>query len=151
MRSLPLAFIVMASAAGAQDLVMATAPEPIAAIMQDAGLQAQVDKDPTGDPIINSSVAGANFNVFFYGCTSGANCTSVQFNACFKLTTPTAMDVVNKWNSDMRYGKAHLDDKGNTCLKQDIDMSAGIAPDTLKSALSTWSQILGKFTTTIGY
>lgn len=151
MRYLPLAFIFIASAATAQDLLMASAPEDIAAVMQDAGLQAKIDKDPTGDPIINSSVAGANFNVLFYGCTAGADCSSVQFNACFKMDQPTTLDVINKWNVDMRYGKANLDPKMNSCLQQDIDMSAGIAPDTLKNALQNWSQVLGKFTTTIGY
>lgn len=151
MRHLSLVFILFASAAQAQDLLMATAPEPIAALMQGAGLQAQIDKDSTGDPTILSSVAGANFNVLFYGCTSGVDCTSLQLYACFKLDQPVSLDLLNTWNTDMRYGKAHLNADKNACLQQDINMAGGIAPETMNNILNNWSQILGKFSTTIGY
>ena len=151
MRYLPLAFMFIVSTAHAQDLVNATAPEPIAALMQDAGLQAQIDKDNSGDPTIISSVSGANFNVLFYGCTAGADCTSLQFYACFKVATPPSLEVINKWNIEIRYGKAYLDAESNPCLEQDVDMTYGIAPDTFKNALQNWAQVLGKYTTTIGY
>ncbi|NBO20480.1 MAG: YbjN domain-containing protein [Rhodobacteraceae bacterium] len=142
---------VAASASNAADLLTATAPEPIAALMQGAGLQAEIDKDPSGDPLIKSAVQGANFNVLFYGCTAGKDCTSVQFFSCFKLDKPATLDVINKWNVEMRYGKAILDESQNACLQQDINMAAGIAPDTMNNILDNWSQVLGKFTTALGY
>ena len=151
MRYLPLAFIFMASAAHAQDMLLATAPEPIAAILQEAGLQAQIEKDQVGDPLIKSSVSGANFGLLFFGCTDGTNCSSVGFTACFKLDPATSMDVINKWNDEIRYSRALLGTDMTSCLRQDIDMTGGISADSFKSALQTWSQNLGKFTVTIGY
>lgn len=147
---LALALIGAASGAMAQDLLTAT-PEPIAALMQSAGLQADIETDGSGDPMISSSASGAKYVVLFYGCTAGKDCTSVQLNSCFDLTDGTTLDVVNKWNVDMRYGKASVDENLDPCLRMDIDLAAGTATDTFKSTLDIWSQILGQFITTIGY
>lgn len=145
------AMMAAASPAIAQDLLTAATAEPIAALMQEAGLQADVSTDSAGDPLITSSASGANFSVLFYGCTAGKDCTSVQLNACFDLPNGTTLDITNTWNKDMRYGKASLNENLDPCLMMDIDMTAGIAGDTFRSSIKTWSQILGKFTTAIGF
>ena len=145
------AALTVTHAASAADLLTATAAEPIAAIMQDAGLQADIGTDASGDPIIASSTAGAKFSVLFYGCSGGKDCTSVQLNACFDLTDGTTLEIANAWNKDMRYGKASLDENLDPCLLMDINMAAGIAPDTFRNSLDNWSQILGKFIAAIGY
>ncbi len=143
-------FAASASAATAQEMLTATA-DPIAAVMQDAGLQAEVGTDNSGDPMITSSAAGANFFVLFYGCTAGKECTSVQLNACYDLPKGTTLDIVNTWNKDMRYGKASINEDLDPCLMMDIDMMAGTSPATFKNSLQNWSQILGKFNTAIGF
>lgn len=141
----------LANTAMAQDLLTAAEAQPIAAIMQEAGLQADVGTDNVGDPLITSSAAGANFSVLFYGCTAGKDCTSVQLNACFDLPNGTTLEIANTWNKDMRYGKASLNENLDPCLMMDIDMTAGISGATFKSSIQTWSQVLGKFTTAIGF
>ncbi len=146
-----VAALSVTAAANAQDLLTAAAAEPIAALMQEAGLKADIGTDAAGDPIIASSAAGANFSVLFYGCTAGKECTSVQLNACFDLKDGTTLETANAWNKDMRYGKASLDENLDPCLLMDINMAAGIAPDTFKNTLDNWSQILGKFIAAIGY
>jgi Putative bacterial sensory transduction regulator len=139
------------SAAMAQDMVLATAPDVVAAQMQDAGLKAKIGTDGQGDPMISSATAGVNFDVFFYDCAGGKDCGSIQLNSCFDLAKGLDHTAMNTWNYEMRYGKASVNDEGDPCLKMDIDMTAGVTAQTFAHSLDTWSQILGKFVKDIGY
>ncbi|MFZ4748083.1 MAG: hypothetical protein ACOYLK_14540 [Sphingomonas sp.] len=52
----------LALATGAQaEAVRATRPQSIVSAMQNAGYKASLDKDSTGDPLINSAASGSNF------------------------------------------------------------------------------------------
>ena len=52
----------LALARGAQaEAVKATRPQSIVSAMQNAGYKASLDKDSTGDPLINSASSGSNF------------------------------------------------------------------------------------------
>jgi hypothetical protein len=143
--------MTIATSALAQDLLRASVPEGIAEQFQLAGLQVKIGQDDFGDPMISSSASGANFDLYFYNCQDGKDCLSVQFSACFDLIEGEKMTVINSWNSDMRYGKAHLDEEFDPCLKMDVDMAGGTPVATFQSALDTWTKILGRFVGKIDY
>lgn len=152
MRLLLLSLAVLASPAMAQYRVIASAPDSVIAQMQQAGLQAKLETDDSGDPMIASGAAGANFSVYFYGCTDKKDCTSVQFNSCFTLEKPVALDVINAFNADKRYAKGHLNDDGDTCLLMDINLAGdGVNSDNFQESINTWTVQLGAYMTAIGY
>jgi hypothetical protein len=140
-----------ATTAHAEDLLSASTPETLAALFQLAGMQAKLDKDAVGDPMISSAASGANFDLYFYDCKDGKNCSSVQFDACFDMVDGVKLDVINSWNYDMRYGKASVDENLDPCLKMDIQMLGGIPAANFSAALDTWATMLGRFVTKIGY
>jgi len=137
--------------AAAQEMVLATQPDVIVSQLQAAGLKAKLGTDDLGDPIINSAAAGVNFDVFFYDCSAGKDCGSLQFSACFDLKDGLTYEAANTWNYDMRYGKASLNEDMDPCLKMDLDIGAGVTADTFQHMLTTWDQILGKFVKDINF
>src|SRR5690606_3984244 len=52
--------------------------EQLAGLLADAGYRATAGRDGEGDPMLSSSAAGANFNIYMYGC-EGERCKSLQF------------------------------------------------------------------------
>ena len=143
--ALTAALTLAAAPAMAQDTLITANPDLIAAQLQAAGLKTEIGTDSVGDPSITSLAADSNFEVYFYGCTAGKDCLSVQMNACFDAPEGITFEVINTWNFDMRYGKASLDNAKDPCLKMDVDLTKGVAAATFQSSLKTWVELLGRF------
>jgi hypothetical protein len=143
--------VTAATTAHAEVLLLAANPDSIAALLQEAGLQAKIDKDQLGHPIIFSAASGAKFDLLFNDCTQGKDCTSVQFSACFDMPDGVEMAVVNKWNYDWRFGKASVDDAKDPCLQMDIEMFGGISKAAFATSIETWTGLLNSFMTAIDF
>src|SRR5882757_3344398 len=53
----------------------------VAAWLQKAGYKAELTKDDSGDPVINSAANGSTFKIYFYDCdTAKARCKALQFS-----------------------------------------------------------------------
>jgi hypothetical protein len=63
-----------------------TGPE-VAAWLQKAGYKAELTKDESGDPLINSAAEGQTFKIYFYDCNEAKRCKALQFSAGFDLKT----------------------------------------------------------------
>jgi hypothetical protein len=152
MRLFLFSLVMLANPALAQDRVTAAKPESVVAQMLQAGLQAKLETDGSDEPMITSGAAGANFSVFFYGCTDKKDCTAVQFSACFTLDKPASLEVINAFNTDKRYAKGDLDKDNDACLRMDINLVGdGVNSDNFQDSISTWTVQLGAFMTAIGY
>jgi len=120
-------------------------PALIAAALQKAGYQAKVEKEEDGTPYILSSSGGYDFVVFLLGCTKGQNCTTVQFYAGFK-NTGFSVENANAWNSDNRFGRAYISDKGSARLEMDVDLDhGGMSPALFEDNFELWVAVMGKF------
>src|SRR5690606_13260757 len=95
--------------------------EQLAGLLADAGYRATAGRDGEGDPMLSSSAAGANFNIYMYGCES-ERCKSLQFIAGFDLADGITLQRINEWNRDKRYGSAYLDDEDDLWLQMDLDL-----------------------------
>jgi hypothetical protein len=143
--------LTLPSASAAQDLVVASKPEAIVALLQKAGMQATLDKDDEGNPLILSAASGANYDLYFYECKDGKDCGSVEFSACFDMPDGVKMDVINTWNYEWRFGKASLDENNDPCLHMDVELLGGVSELAFNTSIDTWTGTLGRFTTAIGY
>ena len=121
-------------------------------IMRDEGFRARRDVDGYGAPMITSSAAGRDFNVYFYGCDdAGGNCVSMQFKAGFDMEKGTTTAVVNDWNARKRYASAYLDDEDDPFIDYDVMLGGGVSLDAFKQSLYTWERAVGEFTRHIGW
>jgi hypothetical protein len=126
-------------------LVDASSPQAIANLMQQAGYRAVLTTDNVGDPKIESSAAGADFSIYFYGCENGANCLSLQYTSGYDLPNGASLGLINDWNGTKRFGFAYLDNENDPFLNYDVNMSYGVSEQNFLDSLSLWDTILADF------
>ena len=126
-------------------LVQAEAPEAMVALMQELGYRAELTTDGQGDPKIRSAAGGANFSIYFYGCTDHRDCRSVQFSAGFDTKGGVDLLRMNDWNRNNRYGQASLDEEDDPYIEMDILMQGGLSRDLFEANLSLWDNMLADF------
>jgi hypothetical protein len=111
----------------------------------DATLETQAD----GNPRIAGSANGIPYQLFFLNCSSGA-CEDLNFYAGFSNVKP-AMDAMNAWNRDKRFGRAYLDSDLDAVVEYDINLEYGVSRDNLNAAFGVWSLLVGEFAEYVGY
>ncbi|MEM1265583.1 MAG: YbjN domain-containing protein [Pseudomonadota bacterium] len=148
---LALIFCCLGSAAVSQEMVEASRPDSLLTVMVDAGYTATLTTDGVGDPKIESSVGGAEFDVFFYGCDNGVACQEVIFSVGFDLPNGFDLAGINEWNSVELYGQAWLDEENDPFLDMAINMRGGIPRANFEAHLTTWDFYVGEFITVIDW
>lgn len=134
--------------------VTATDPQTVVQALSASGYQAQLTKDNSGDPMIRSSSSGSGFLIYFYNCTSGAACATVQFHASYDTTTESApsLETINKWNREQRFGRAYLDAQGDPAIEMDVDLDdGGMSQELFIDNLEFWVVVMARFEETIGW
>lgn len=135
----------------AENLVASDA-RAIAAAMQDFGYRAELTTDNEGDPLIKSAAGGANFSVYFYGCSAGKHCQSIQFSAGFDLADGTSLEVANDWNARKRFAKTYLDQDMDPYLEMDVNLAyGGVTAKNFADTLDSWDKLLADFKTHINW
>jgi Putative bacterial sensory transduction regulator len=132
--------------------VIAENPAQMADILRSFGYRAELTTDTGGDPKIASSSGGANFSIFFYGCTNSQNCDAISFSAAFDLDPGSNTKLMNDWNQKKRYSKAYLDDEQDPVIDMDVFLgSGGVSIDNFRFWVDTWERALGDFKTHIDF
>lgn len=141
-----------AGAAQAQEIHKGgmTGPE-VAAWLQKGGYKAELTKDSSDDPLINSAADGQTFKIYFYDCDEAKRCKALQFSAGFDLKTPLKLEKANEWNRNNRYLKVYLDDDGDPYVQYDVNVNAGRTMAGLDDDFGVWTGMIGKFTTFIDW
>jgi hypothetical protein len=122
------------AAAGSGDLISFADPDIILDIAKGYG-SANLEKDSDGNPQIAGRLEGVKYWIYFYGCTNGANCRSIQFSTGY--TDPFTAAKANEWNYQYRYVKAY-ESKGSN-FRMDVDFQGGVSRDNLDAQFDTWS------------
>jgi len=120
--------------AGDGNLLTFADPDVILDVAKGYG-SANLEKDSDGNPQIAGRLEGVKYWVYFYGCTNGANCRSVQFSTGY--TDPFTAAKANEWNYQYRYVKAY-ESKGSN-FRMDVDFQGGISRNNLDAQFDTWS------------
>jgi hypothetical protein len=126
--------------------IRAQDPQTIVKAMQSAGYTANLGKDPTGDPKIESGAAGAKFHVFFFNCTKNSDCRTVQFFAGYRKDGTVDMNQINEWNRTHRFSRAYIDKEGDPVIEMDVNLDeGGLSSALFIDNLKVWENLLGQF------
>ena len=144
--AIALATAFITSPALAQDLIDAGKPEAILNVARGVG-SADLETGSKGEPEIAGRVDGTRYRVFFYGCTKGTNCKSIQFYAGWKhdKKNPSTLAQVNSWNQTKRFAKAYLDDQKDPVIEMDVNLEGGVSRKNLEETFDLWIYTMGKF------
>ena len=144
--SLGLAIALIGALPALAQNVIAENPGQMADVLRSFGFRAELATDTGGDPKIASSSGGANFSIFFYGCTNGTNCDAISFSAAFDLDPGSNTNLMNQWNHKKRYSKAYLDDEQDPVIDMDVYLgNGGVSIDNFRFWVDTWERALGDF------
>ncbi len=139
------AISAFSNAAQAQN-VSAQDPRSVATAMQNAGYKAELTKDPTGDPLINSSSSGSSFAIYFYNCTSNRDCRTIQFSSAYSNDNGGTVTRMNDWNNSNRFGRAYVTAKGTTRVEMDLDLDdGGMSKLLFEDNVEYWVALMAKF------
>ena len=137
-------------AAYAQTILDASNVNGIAAIAQEYG-SAEVEEDNTGDPMLSGEMGGTEYVVFFYGCTDGADCQTIQFLSSWVNPGAADIDSINAWNREKRFGKAFLDDENDPVIEMNVNLYAGVTETNLSDTFDWWRVVMENFEDHIGF
>jgi uncharacterized SAM-binding protein YcdF (DUF218 family) len=122
----------------------------IAAILQQAGYRAQLERTDAGAPRIRTGIEGINYTIAFLGCNPEP-CTAIMFTAAFRMDNPPDMAAVNTWNRTRNIGAAYLENDGLPGLIFVVPVFGGISRETFDFALESWRIALRDFARDIGF
>lgn len=134
-----------ASAACPGGSVCAEDPQTVVRAMQDAGYRAKLGKmESNGNPFIESSAGGYDFEVQFDNCTDNKDCQSLMFVVSFNNDDGgNTMELANKWNNGHRFSTMGFDDRNWLNVSYDVTTVGGLSKANMASVLNWWSLVLG--------
>ena len=148
MRNLTIALaltaaLLAAPAVRAEETIDATDPEGILDVARHYG-EATLLKDGEGDPLINGSIDGTSYQLFFYGCSENRNCTTLMFTASWEVPNLTDKAMAT-WNRDKRFGNAYIDGDGFPTVEMNVNLLYGVTRRNLDDTIDWWKLVLNEF------
>ncbi|SKA74611.1 Putative sensory transduction regulator [Paucidesulfovibrio gracilis DSM 16080] len=113
-------------------------------ILNNMGFSTELTRDDAGDPLINSSEDGLNFQVYFYNCTNDV-CEAIQFYSGFTQTNNPSAESINEWNTTKRFGRAYRNNNGDSRVEMDALVTGGVTEQHIRNLASTWKIVLQQF------
>ena len=145
------ALALMATTASAGE-VTASNPQSLMDYYFNEGVPARLGRDSVDDPMITVRHSGSEYIIFFYDCTGGADCGSIQFYSGYNTGDSVSIEQVNQWNTDHRYSRAYVNDGGTTKLEYDVYMGGdGMSAVDFASVVALWVEEFEGFEATIGW
>jgi hypothetical protein len=113
---------VPAAAQAPAEMVSAAQPAGLLMALMNAGYDAKLTRDTTGDPLINVTTAGYPISLIFFGCSEQTH------DGCDSLQLATGLDRTRPWNpkaalrimSEQRFIAVQLDEEGDPFFTWDI-------------------------------
>ena len=141
------AAILMLGLAGAASAAELNARNPIqlAEYLRDKGYRAQLGTDSYGDPKIDTATAGANYTIYFYGCSNNTDCQDLQLRAGFDLTGELSLESVNSWNREKTVGRVYVDDEGDPFIEMFLPGVIDWPEASMDRVLQRWESAMGDF------
>lgn len=129
-------------------LVSASDFQTIAEIAMSHG-SAEITTDALGEPSIEGEIGGVRYQIFFYGCVNGANCTDIQFDAAWNASPPEFLERdterVASWNRERRFAKSYLETDGTIVVQLDVNLEGGVPRNNFEDTFRLWVLTLQDF------
>jgi hypothetical protein len=118
--------------------IFASEPKSVVTALQNLGYRAAISTDSAGNPLIESGIAGINYNVFFYGCDGTTNCQWIEFSTSFTLNTPSTLASMNDWNTNNLFGTGFIGSDGATFLTYVVTTTGGLTRENFDDIVRRW-------------
>ncbi len=123
--SAALASAALTATSAAAGSIVASDPVALQAYFLNEGVPMKLTEDEQGDPLLQGRYYGTRFSIYFFGCTGGKECTSIQYHAGYGLDGPVPLDILDGWNRDYRYARAYRDGASDAAVHLEYDVFLG--------------------------
>lgn len=122
-----------AAAQGPGDLVSAAQPAGLVLALMNAGYDAELTRDSTGDPLIRVKTASYPINLIFFGCSPGTRteCDSLQLVTGLDRSEAWSAEAALRITSEYRFIAVQLDSDGDPFFTWDIVTGRGGIPSAV--------------------
>ncbi len=97
-----------------------------------------------GTPVINTSVNGIKFSIYFLECDPEGRCQSIEFLTSWSIPGITEARM-QEWNRTKRFGRGYLSEQGAPVVAMDIDVHHGATTEALVNNLDRWKLVVKEF------
>lgn len=118
--------------------------QEVAAALHEKGLQAKIETDSQGDPMIASALDGTPFRVLFYTCKAG-RCAAISFATAFPRAGNVGLQKINDWSRENRFGRAYLGGESYPYVEYDVDLERGGTTEAIGNAIDVWAWVVPNF------
>ena len=122
----------------------------VMAVLEAMELAPQLREDSYGDPLVAFELEGLNVYMNFYDCGDG-RCGSLQLQVGLDLEHGTSLQVANVYNTRYRYGRVSLDDEMDPYLRYDFEVVDTEPSAHIRSQVERSGELLGSFTSAVGF
>ena len=107
---------------------------------------AEVGRDGMREPKITGKIGEIAYEIGFYGCYLGRDCTSVLFQARLAREDwePDSEEIAD-WNREKLFGRAWVDGDSQAVLDHPVAMAGGLPAKSLESTFLAWQLSLDEF------
>ena len=146
--TLSAALVIFAAPVAAQTI--SADPAAVTAALKSRGMPVTQEKDSENNPVLQTQFDdGAKFTIYFYGCTNGAKCDSLQFHTLYTNSNAT-IATLNQFNLDRRFGRAAIENSGDAGLRMDFNMAAGgMSRALFLDNVEIWDELMSVFSDAI--
>lgn len=120
--------ILAPAAANAATTVSAIKPDSVAEALKNLGYTAELAKDASGDPLINTEIGGWQAALLFYECNAKTHdgCQSLQFVANFTPEKKFTAEDALRFNRNTRFASVSLGKEDSVMMTWDMVTGKGI-------------------------
>ncbi|MHA1536488.1 MAG: YbjN domain-containing protein [Alphaproteobacteria bacterium] len=135
-----------------REVYTAVTGREVLGLMERFGYRLRLGRDGGGDPVLETTLDGTPFKVYFYGCDRNAvrTCGAIQLAAILRPRNPQDARQINAWNRAQRHGKAFRRKNGDVVLHMNINIRHGLTVGNLRIWFDWWRLGLRGFKRHIG-
>ena len=133
-----------AFAQSSPELAATLRSEDVAAVLRDAGFRAEMGPE-NESPRVHTGMGGYNVGVYLYNCDAERNCKNLQFSLGIRGMQNYPLANINKWNTEKRFARLAMDDRGSLWLRGDVYFYGGITRQMVNDTAQLFDSLVGDF------
>lgn len=122
-----------------------TSPTEFTALAEVMDIKVTSVKRRDGRPSLNLDYGDYNATVVFYNCAVADQCGSMSFSSAFSLSKPPTEQIINDWNDDGIFSRAHLSKSGRPVLTHEYSLRGGFTSESLAYTVLRFKKLMESF------
>ena len=109
-------------------------------VLGEMELEYELLLDEYGDPTWTFTHLGILITIVSYDEVEPGSYASLLFYAGWAVEDEVSLATINYWNSQSRFGRAYVDDRGDPVIELDLLMAGGVTAETIREYIKVFAE-----------